>query len=104
MRIGELYPELRRRNAHVSGEGAGGGLLFDNMMEHFVFCTDEACLFGHHKERCFLEGGKGFKLEAFSNDVSRSYASVGFDVCKTYSTFVFNHRFIDLPGGTVPTS
>jgi hypothetical protein len=26
-------------------------------------------LFGHHKRRSFLEGGKGFKLEAFSNDV-----------------------------------
>jgi hypothetical protein len=25
--------------------------------------------FGHHKKRSFLEGGKGFKLEAFSNDV-----------------------------------
>jgi hypothetical protein len=24
---------------------------------------------GHHKKRSFLEGGKGFKLEAFSNDV-----------------------------------
>jgi hypothetical protein len=25
--------------------------------------------FGHHKKRSFLEGGKGFKLGAFSNDV-----------------------------------
>ena len=24
-------------------------------------------LFGHHKNRSFLEGSKGFKLEAFSN-------------------------------------
>ena len=24
---------------------------------------------GHDKKRSFLEGGKGFKLEAFSNDV-----------------------------------
>ena len=67
--IDELYAELRRRNVHVSGEGAGGGLLFANMMEHFVFCAGEACFFGYHKKRCFLEGGKGFKLEAFSNDV-----------------------------------
>ena len=42
--IDELYAELRRRNAHVSGEGAGGGLLFDDVMKHFVTCTDEACL------------------------------------------------------------
>jgi hypothetical protein len=42
--IDELYAELRRRNAHVSGEGAGGGLLFDDVMKHFVICTDEACL------------------------------------------------------------
>ena len=25
--------------------------------------------FGHHEKRSFLEGGKGFKLGAFSNDV-----------------------------------
>jgi len=25
--------------------------------------------FGHHKKRSFLEGGKGFKLEALFNDV-----------------------------------
>jgi hypothetical protein len=41
--IGELYAELRRCIAHVPGKGAGGGLVFDDAMEHLVICTDEAC-------------------------------------------------------------
>jgi hypothetical protein len=56
--IGKLYAELRRRNAHVSGERAGGDLLFDDVMEHFVICTDEACLLATAKSTASSRAAK----------------------------------------------
>ena len=54
----ELDAELRRHNAHVSGEGAGGGLLFDDVMENFVTCTDEACLLATTKSAASSRAAK----------------------------------------------
>ena len=67
--MNNVFAQFKALNAPTESGGGGGSVPFDNLMSHFVVCTDEACLMANDAGQVKVFGDKSKqKHEKITND------------------------------------